>query len=512
MSVREYVGARYVPIVVGEWDNSKTYEPLMVVTHEGNSYTSRQYVPAGIAITDEKFWVLSANYNAQVEAYRQEVRAFDGRISANATAISAETTRAEGAEQANATAIDAEKTRAEGAENNLQTNITKNTSDICPDVLFIGDSYMEGYSPDGNLNSFAAKVKIKLEQSSNRHAYIVCRGGYSFVNGNWLSLLAAWVDSQTKETLDRIGNIYICGGANDRHNSSTEITDAEKNFFDYCHTKFINARYTVFYIGAGCVGNATQHTDVLNNKFVNVVNTYMYNSVAYGYSFVNGSGIIKFNKYLSSDFFHPNQNGQNWLAANLFSVVNGGNKAFTYGEKFPGITLFNGAPDFQNNGDNYKLASTGSSFKLAVYNPSFSDCAGDNPWYGYDISDCFGRLIFDTSEVSQDWEDHTLEICTLPNEAIYQAPAGNNLNVVRQWPVNIQYQLAPGKLLPTGVSNGTFFTDSGTLMIHGNKVYLNLRLITPLRGTGESAYLKLPISQLMFTYVSKTTLPNIPEQ
>lgn len=86
MSVREYVGARYVPIIVGEWDNTKTYEPLMVVTYQGNSYTSRQYVPTGIEITNESYWILSANYNAQVEAYRQEVSTFDNRITTNTTA------------------------------------------------------------------------------------------------------------------------------------------------------------------------------------------------------------------------------------------------------------------------------------------------------------------------------------------------------------------------------------------------------------------------------------------
>ena len=87
MSVREYIGARYVPIVVGEWDNTRTYEPLMVVTHQGNSYTSRQYVPAGIEITNESYWVLSANYNAQVEAYRQEVATLDGQVTANTNNI-----------------------------------------------------------------------------------------------------------------------------------------------------------------------------------------------------------------------------------------------------------------------------------------------------------------------------------------------------------------------------------------------------------------------------------------
>lgn len=129
MSVREYVGARYVPIVVGEWDKTHTYEPLMVVTYQGASYTSRQYVPAGIEITNEIYWVLSANYNAQFEAYRKEVRdilpydeaptedstkgvtsdgikkAIDTAEQISAKAIADETTRATKAEQTNANAI-----------------------------------------------------------------------------------------------------------------------------------------------------------------------------------------------------------------------------------------------------------------------------------------------------------------------------------------------------------------------------------------------------------------------
>ena len=68
-----YVGHRYVPKIMGDWDNSKLYEPLSVVTYQGASYTSRQYVPTGVEITNEDFWVLSGNYNAQVEHYRQEV-------------------------------------------------------------------------------------------------------------------------------------------------------------------------------------------------------------------------------------------------------------------------------------------------------------------------------------------------------------------------------------------------------------------------------------------------------
>ena len=80
MTTRQYIGARYVPIFGRkdeesmEWDNSKTYEPLTIVLHEGNSYTSRQFVPVGIDIKNEDFWALTGNYNAQVEAYRKETQ------------------------------------------------------------------------------------------------------------------------------------------------------------------------------------------------------------------------------------------------------------------------------------------------------------------------------------------------------------------------------------------------------------------------------------------------------
>lgn len=76
--VKQYIGARYVPIFgrknenTIEWDNSKPYEPLSVVTYQGNSYTSKQYVPSNIEITDETYWALTGNYNAQIEQYRQE--------------------------------------------------------------------------------------------------------------------------------------------------------------------------------------------------------------------------------------------------------------------------------------------------------------------------------------------------------------------------------------------------------------------------------------------------------
>lgn len=88
-SVREYIGARYVPVFANpaQWDNGREYEPLTIVMNEGNSYTSTQYVPTGIDINNETYWALTGNYNAQVEAYRKEVQTFDNRITTNTNDI-----------------------------------------------------------------------------------------------------------------------------------------------------------------------------------------------------------------------------------------------------------------------------------------------------------------------------------------------------------------------------------------------------------------------------------------
>lgn len=139
MSVREYIGARYVPIFADplEWDGTKTYEPLTVVLHQGNSYTSRQAVPVGIEITNSTYWAQTGNYSAQVEQYRAEVAAFDGRITANATAITTETSARENADTAldgritaNASAISTEATARENADTALDGRVTANASAI----------------------------------------------------------------------------------------------------------------------------------------------------------------------------------------------------------------------------------------------------------------------------------------------------------------------------------------------------------------------------------------------
>ena len=75
-----YVGARYVPIMAGAWDNTREYEPLTVVQYEGDTYTSKMYVPVGIAITNTTYWVKTGNFNQQVANLAQSLQQTDNRV------------------------------------------------------------------------------------------------------------------------------------------------------------------------------------------------------------------------------------------------------------------------------------------------------------------------------------------------------------------------------------------------------------------------------------------------
>lgn len=182
--VRQYVGARYVPLFAEplEWSSTQGYESLTVVLHEGNSYTSRQSVPVGIDINNTAYWAETGNYNAQIEAYRQEVLAFDGRITANANAISAET-QARESEVAEAKADIAAETQARVSGDNAlalrMDNLEKQTpmqDESGRNAVFIGDSFM------APTTSYPQKLAYFISQLMGWTMYNYAYGGSGWVD------------------------------------------------------------------------------------------------------------------------------------------------------------------------------------------------------------------------------------------------------------------------------------------------------------------------------------------
>lgn len=227
--VRQYVGARYVPLFAEplEWSSTQGYESLTVVLHEGNSYTSRQSVPVGIDINNTAYWAETGNYNAQIEAYRQEVLAYDQRITDNANAIAAETQARETEMAAVMSDIEAEtKARIAGDQELAQRIDTFEKQTPVQDetgrsAVFIGDSFM------APTTSYPQKLAYFTAKLMGWTMY-----NYAYSGSGWVDEAGASMNfyhqiqkaaQEISIPVDTVDYIVIGGGFND-WNDPTPLT------------------------------------------------------------------------------------------------------------------------------------------------------------------------------------------------------------------------------------------------------------------------------------------------
>ena len=108
--------------------------------------------------------------------------------------------------------------------------------------IFIGDSYAEGYTPDGNVTGFPLIVKNILGLTDNENFFNINRGGAGFgpASGSELAFDALLQSiSATITDKDSITDIIFAGGYNDNGYTKTDIL----NGISRCRT-FIKSNYT----------------------------------------------------------------------------------------------------------------------------------------------------------------------------------------------------------------------------------------------------------------------------
>lgn len=283
--VREYIGARYVPLFANplEWSNQREYEPLTIVVWQGNSYTSTQYVPTGIDIGNTEFWALTGNYNAQVEGYRQEVlkyaetvETFDERITSNTNDISA-----------------------------INNQIKQKT------MLAFGDSY--GVSPitDGPLWHTVCAEKLGLPQPT-----VYCVSGATF-NTSQNNNVQAQIDLAITEVEDKehVGYIGIIAGVND---GETAITTPIQNCIATLQENFPNA---IIAIGL----NAGYNEIVSLLRKTKRINAVRLNGTLGGRCYIDSFAFITMAQgTLKSDKLHPTTLGSNLLGTQMTLLLQGG--------------------------------------------------------------------------------------------------------------------------------------------------------------------------------------------
>lgn len=353
MTVTQYIGARYVPLFADplDWDIQKEYEPLTIVYWQGNSYTSRQAVPKGIDVSNEEYWALTGNYNAQIEQYRREVAAYDGRITDNAAAIAKEVqdrmaqdnelaarlASTEGTLSALGTAAnknwtgtlnDSTDLIASNAVNSALKTANSNigtvsaTANANKDMLskmarrghtliVIGDSFSTtSGSPASEAPLWHTRVAQRLGLTVDNRA--VAGRGFTTVAGNSFNEQAQAVVNDYKSKQDEIYDIVVFGGWNDINQNPTSdtMTSAVSTCFNTIRDGLPNAPVTIM----GC--NTFVDNRIRSNISARRITQIMARqSAARGFRFIDMHLLNIGDSNYFKDDGHPNALGEASFAA-----------------------------------------------------------------------------------------------------------------------------------------------------------------------------------------------------
>lgn len=313
-----YTGMRYVPVFADppEWSSANSYEPLEIVIHEGNSYTSKTFVPVGIDISNSTYWALTGNYNAQVEQYRQQVQQFDGRITKNTEDIAVNT--------------------ADIANLSEKTSMLAHSKDFKgSNILYVTDSW--GVNTTGVTKPYVNSLGDIL--GANLTSLSVGSTGYiSGGTNNFVNRLKAWADANPGKTGD-IDYVMVCGSSNDYPHTTSEIAAAVNQFVSYALSAFPNAQVVVipqFASNKPAYASVDTADDNLWRKVNAAATAAYYNNLWHRTRFIpNTFYALAFTpaSFMSSDNIHLTQSGHNylakWLSEALLGVSNSSNITYT---------------------------------------------------------------------------------------------------------------------------------------------------------------------------------------
>lgn len=188
--------------------------------------------------------------------------------------------------------------------------------------VLIGDSYLDGYTPQGNVNDFGGKLKTMLK-CADGDWFQKSKGGVGFVASSegktFMTLINDIYPSVTHP--ETITHVIFAGGWNDSEYTSEDIQSGIASTYAIVMQKF---------------PNATMYTANVASSFDNAEklwNIHDHVEHAYSYSAINNEhcvhlGYIGNNLHergmLANDGVHPTDWGQGIIAISIFYALNGG--------------------------------------------------------------------------------------------------------------------------------------------------------------------------------------------
>lgn len=185
--------------------------------------------------------------------------------------------------------------------------------------IFIGDSYAEGYTPDGNVTGFPELIKTYLGLTENENFYSIYRGGAGFGHlensDNAFDTLLKSISANVYNK-DSITDIVFAGGYNDNSLAKTDIL----NGIVRCNT-FIKNTYTnpslrvwLFAIGYNAKSPAVRFRIYDRYNDVYAKSYFIYKKLT--------KAICKYD-WFATDGIHPLNNAQDAIAKGIIHSLFG---------------------------------------------------------------------------------------------------------------------------------------------------------------------------------------------
>lgn len=316
MSTHQYIGARYVPYFYQnsldptstEWEANVTYEPLTVVTLPNlHTYISKKTVPntVGTPASNPEYWLETGEYDAYIQDLQNQIDTHTLQLTS------------------------------------IQSDIN---TDSVPyhKILVIGDSYGEGFSPDGNTTPF---IDILASELGSECKYINsnCLGGSGLLGDQYnrtsfYELLTNLDQSVPATEKPEITDIIFEGFCNDQAYTDLGAVNGHLGAIKtFCDTHYPKAKLWLCPVG--------WTTDIsISNKIFEFM-TALRSCYVFGFNYMPYVDQIMHQKdAFASDGLHPNQGGQTLIGMGIASVLRGGKLQFFIKERVDMTPTPNFAP------------------------------------------------------------------------------------------------------------------------------------------------------------------------
>lgn len=194
-----------------------------------------------------------------------------------------------------------------------------NSTRVNKNVVLIGDSYDEGYTPDGNVTGWGAKLISQMSYCTFVNKYSG-GAGFSHVSAStgkkFIDLLNEAGNSMSEAERNNVSLVLVAGGMNDRDQTKADLINAVNAFASRCRELYPYADCTFAFIGWSSQSSIRNQLRTLCSNLRSCRSSGMKIITSTAFTLHDYS-------YFSSDGIHPNNDGQNALAETLAGVVLG---------------------------------------------------------------------------------------------------------------------------------------------------------------------------------------------